>query len=351
MVELQSILQLWDKARGRGQECTLATVVKTQGSSYRLPGARLLLTPDGERAGSISGGCLEDDLVKRAQWLTENGPVIRRYDTTPDGEITTEYGLGCNGIIYILLERITPENCRILDVLRQVRLTRHAVSVTHVLSPPSHVGTLFEDAGATIEAVEHEVFREELRPPVQLLLCGAGEDAIPLNHLAQYLGWQVYVYDGRAHYGRAERFPGAALVAVRQTGMALAYPSDPWTVGVIMTHSYAQDLCFLTELASLDLPYLGILGPQKRTIQLLQDAALSTEASGVTLHAPMGLDIGADGPEQVALAVVAEIQASLNGRDGGQLRDRLGSIHSGLGAGARDEAGDITAFVPTLTCV
>lgn len=344
MVELQNILELWETARRRGETCVLATVVKTQGSSYRLPGARLLLTSDGRRAGSISGGCLEEDLVKRAWWLTENGPVVRRYDTTPDGEISVEYGLGCNGVIHVLLERITPERCPILDLLRAVRATRQPASVTHVLAPPAAVGTRFEGQTLPQSGPSAELFVETLVPPVQLLLCGAGDDAIPLHRLAQFLGWQVFLYDGRAHYARAERFPGALQVSVRQPGLAPVYPVDPWTVGVIMTHSYSQDLAFLTELARLDLAYLGILGPQKRTHQLLQDAGLPAGDSRPNLHAPMGLDIGADGPEQVSLAAVAEIQASLNRREGGQLRVRTGSIHA---SGPPDKG----AYVPSFTCV
>src|SRR5579863_9422854 len=134
MKEFGDVLALWSQLEAKGEPAVLATVVKTQGSSYRLPGARLLLTRSGQRAGSISGGCLEDDLVKKAWWLTENGPVIRRYDTTPDGEIGAEYGLGCNGIIHVLLERVTPGNAEILSLIRQVRETRQPAIVAHSLS-------------------------------------------------------------------------------------------------------------------------------------------------------------------------------------------------------------------------
>lgn len=297
----------------------LATVVKTQGSSYRMPGARLLLTRDGERAGSVSGGCLEDDLVKRAWWFTERGAMVRRYDTTPDGEIAAEYGLGCNGIIHVALQRLMPGTPSVLDVLRQVRATRTPATVTHTLQP---------------ELDDGEVFTEQIVPPLRLLLCGAGDDAVPLCKLAaEFLGWQVLVYDGRAHYGRAERFPLAAQVTVTDRENLPAFPVDEWTVAAVMTHSYAQDLAFVRALGSLRLPYLGILGPQKRTVQLLAESGLPEHHVTSNLHSPMGLDIGADGPEQVALAVVAEIQAALNKRSGGQLRLRAGSIHSGSQSG------------------
>ncbi len=240
--------------------------------------------------------------------------MVRRYDTTPDGEIAAEYGLGCNGIVHVLLERLMPGEPSVLDISRQVRETRQPAVVTHPLQP---------------ELQDGEMFVEQVVPPLRLLLCGAGDDAVPLCRLAEFLGWQVLVYDGRAHYARAARFPMAAQVTVTDRDDLLTFPVDDWTVAAVMTHSYAQDLAFLRALNPLRLPYLGILGPQKRTLQLLAEAGLHDDAAKSTLHSPMGLDIGADGPEQVALAVVAEIQATMNGRSGGHLRGRAGSIHSG----------------------
>jgi xanthine/CO dehydrogenase XdhC/CoxF family maturation factor len=168
---------------------------------------------------------------------------------------------------------------------------------------------------------------ETLTPAIRLLVFGAGDDAIPLTDTAKYLGWRVEVFDGRAHYVRREKFPNADEVTVRSTGAPLP-AVDAWTVAVLMSHSYSQDLEALRELANLPLAYLGILGPNKRTLQLLSDAGLERDKMAAKLHGPMGLDIGADGPEQVALAVIAEIQASLNGRAGGTLSTRDGSIHA-----------------------
>jgi xanthine dehydrogenase accessory factor len=335
MREIEQILQLWQQARKSGQPAVLATVVRTQGSSYRLAGARLLLLQDGRRAGSISGGCLEGDLLTKAWWLTENGPITRRYDTNAEGEIGTGgFGLGCNGIIHVLVERITPENPGILDVLGEVRALRRPVTVCHGISPETFVGTrIFPEgavAGQTAELPESQVFVETLTPPVRLLIFGAGEDAIPLTEVASYLGWRTQVYDGRAQYARPNRFPSAERVTVRPLGSADALPIDAWTVAVLMTHSYTQDLDILRQIAASPTPrYIGILGPRKRTVQLLADAKLNFVELAEVLHSPMGLDIGADGPEQVALSVTAEIQAVLNRRTGGLLRDRRGSIHAG----------------------
>jgi xanthine dehydrogenase accessory factor len=360
MKELEQILQLWSQAENTGEAAVLATVVKTQGSSYRLPGARMLLTGDGRRAGSVSGGCLEEDLIRKARWLTENGPAVRRYDTTPDGEIAAEYGLGCNGIIHVLLERLIPGGARILDVIREVRSERRCGAIAHLIGPTRVVGQrLIIDAhgnithnfsstelarivapeaekarlkgGSYVTRVNSdcEVFMETVAPAVRLLVFGAGDDAVPLVNLAKYLGWQVSVFDGRAHYARRDKFPTADEVVVRPAGQSyMATEIDPWTVAVLMSHSYSQDLENLREFAAWPLPYLGILGPRKRTSQLLADAGLAASRVPSALHSPMGLDIGADGPEQVALAVIAEIQAALNGRQGGLLRESAGSIHA-----------------------
>jgi xanthine dehydrogenase accessory factor len=353
MKETAQILDLWSAVAAAGEEAVLATVVKTQFSSYRLPGARLLLTKHGRRVGSISGGCLEEDVVKKAWWLTEEGPVVRRYDTTADNEISESgYGLGCNGIVHVLMERVRPGAAAILDLIRDVRTQRRGAAVAHILQPVYEIGQRFivsghgetpqrlpgeievetrnalaAGANRLIRLGGREVFIETLAPEIRLLIFGAGDDAIPLTELAKYLGWSVAVFDGRLHYARRERFPSADEVTVRIAG-AQTPVVDPWTVAVLMSHSYSQDLTALRELAHLPLRYLGILGPNKRTKQLLDDAGFDRAQISAKLHGPMGLDIGADGPEQVALAVIAEIQATLNSREGGALRTRDGSIHA-----------------------
>jgi xanthine dehydrogenase accessory factor len=366
--EIAQILDLWSSVAAAGEEAVLATVVKTQLSSYRLPGARLLLTQHGQRVGSISGGCLEDDVVKKAWWLTEKRPVVRRYDTTPDNEIAEGgYGLGCNGVVHVLMERVKPGHAPILDLIRDVRRNRAPAAVAHVLEPAAEIGQRFTiglhgeaphkppteieaetrlalAAGANrlIRLGDREVFIEALAPEVRLLIFGAGDDAIPLTDLAHYLGWSVAVFDGRSHYARREKFPSADEVTVRVAGSATP-AVDPWTVAVLMSHSYSQDLDALRELAHLPLRYLGILGPNKRTAQLLDDAGFDRARIAANLHGPMGLDIGADGPEQVALAVIAEIQATLNSREGGALRTRDGSIHAG-------ETGPAAAWTQSIVC-
>jgi xanthine/CO dehydrogenase XdhC/CoxF family maturation factor len=242
------------------------------------------------------------------------------------------------------MERIKPGDAAILDLIRDVRTHRQPAAVAHAIEPAgdrfilgaNHLPpeleaetrvTLAAGANRLVRLDEREWFIETLTPAVRLLVFGAGDDAIPLTDLAKYLGWSVAVFDGRSHYARREKFPSADEVTVRIAG-APPPAIDPWTVAVLMSHSYRQDLDTLRELADLPLRYLGILGPNKRTAQLLEDAGLNRERISANLHGPMGLDIGADGPEQVALAVIAEIQATLNSREGGTLSTRNGSIHA-----------------------
>jgi xanthine/CO dehydrogenase XdhC/CoxF family maturation factor len=292
-----------------------------------------LIAESGKRAGSISGGCLEEDVVKKAWWLSAKGPVVRRYDTTPDGEIgpTGElsggFGLGCNGIIYLLIQRVQAgDQASSLAILESVYATRREAPLAHVLSPPESVGT-FASLVTSLNA-NAEVFFETLVPPVRLLIFGAGDDAVPLTELARHLGWTVAIFDGRAHYARSERFPKAQQVSVRDSTLNLDdLQIDSRTAAVVMTHSYTQDFNFLKALAKHRLAYVGVLGPRNRSEQLLLDAGIE-DVDMPFLHRPAGLDIGADGPEQVALSIIAEIQASFNGREGGPLRQRSGSIHS-----------------------
>ena len=363
MREREQILDLWRQLRADGGSGVLVTVVKTMGSSYRRPGARLLILGSGKRAGSISSGCLEDDVVKKARWLTEGGPVVRRYDTTPDGEIgpsgeaTGGFGLGCNGIIYLLLQRVNAGDGidSPLALLEQVYANRKAMLIAHVIGPAASAGTrAVSDAAlcgsiatsmvTTVKSGE-EVFYETLTPPVRLLIFGAGDDAVPLTALGRHLGWQVCVFDGRAHYARPEKFPLANEVRVRDSNSPLHdMRIDSFSVAVVMTHSYSQDLNLVGALVKEPLAYLGVLGPRSRCVRLLSDAGIDS-ATIPSLHGPVGLDIGADGPEQVALSIIAEIQATLNGREGGPLRVHSGSIHSRESDGRSKEQ-----FRPSIVC-
>lgn len=366
MTELEQIEAMWAEASKRGDSGVLATVVRVQGSTYRRAGARLLLTTGGRRVGSVSGGCLEADLVKKAWWLTANGKcAIRHYDTTAEGEIAQEFGLGCNGVIHVLLERLEHSEVSPLAVAQPVRRSRAAAHIATAISISGDGGVQlgqrciqFSGGGLQTNLADSDVIPflhaelAELRPGppayltwqggfqsveflvetvfpgLRLLICGAGDDAIPMVRQANLLGYETVVVDGRSHLARRDRFPEATRVeAVAPEELLSAAALDDWTAVILMSHSYAQDLAALTALSlGHKVPYIGALGPRKRTERMLSEIASAPDWLLDVLHSPIGLDIGADGAEQIALAAVAEIQAALNRRMGGLLREKAGPL-------------------------
>ncbi len=349
------ITAAWAEAVRAGMPAVLATVVKVSGSAYRSPGARMLITENGGRTGSISGGCLEGDVLKKAWWLTgERGAAIRVYDNSSEEEAIWEFGLGCNGIVHVLLERWEAGSEPLaLDLLRASRADRRGGVLAVAISGDrvgqklavfpdgavraqmdrelaAEVGPAAEEAFAEQESSVRfcdgtEVFLEYVAPPVRLLLAGAGHDALPVVRYAKDLGWEVTVADGRRDLARAERFPGADRVVTADMADPLKdLGADGETVAILMSHSYPQDSAFFKALDGAGVRYLGVLGPRRRTERMMAENGIEENAR---LHSPVGLDIGADTPEEIALAMVSEIQAALRGRGGGMLKQRKGPIH------------------------
>ena len=331
MKELQQILSVLKSAPAG--KAVLATLVKVEGSSYRRPGARLLLLPDGRRIGSISGGCLEDDVITHAREVLANGTAKTiTYDTTTENDLVWGVGLGCHGVVHVLIEKL-PSQPRWADALRENFQRRVATGLAIVWRGPEGVplGTQLEDALPALPPAA-EVFRQSVPPPVALAIFGAGDDAQPLVSFAKELGWQVTIVDPRPAFATPERFPAADAVIVARPEEAparVALGAD--TLAVIMTHHYRHDLPLLRALLPRPLAYLGLLGPRKRTEKILSDLVADgfalTPGMRARLHAPVGLDLGADNPGEVALAILAEMQSVLSGRDARPLRDRRKPIH------------------------
>jgi xanthine/CO dehydrogenase XdhC/CoxF family maturation factor len=330
MKELQALVR-----RLNGPDATpavLATLVSVTGSSYRRPGARLLVLPSGERIGSISGGCLEEDVLVRASRVAATGQaetVI--YDTTAENDLVWGVGLGCHGVVKVLIERLpNPPTWAAQLAANFSHRGSTRLAVCHQSDDPARCGTRLADDW---NAHAHEsVFVETITPPTRLVVFGAGDDAMPLVRLGAELGWHVTVADPRPAFARAERFPAAnAVVVAPALELVNRVAPDAGTLAVVMTHHYVHDVPLLRGLLPQPLAYLGLLGPRKRAEQILSD--LVKEGLAVTpalrqrLHAPVGLDLGAEGPEQVALAIVAEMQAVLSGRDAQPLRLRTRPIH------------------------
>ncbi len=364
MDETAAILAGWREGDGRGATAVLATVVHVEGSAYRRPGARMLIRSDGRHVGSISGGCLETDVCRKAWWLTEDGrPTVRVYDTTSeDDDAAWEFGLGCNGVVHVLLERLDNPGAReTLEFLADRRSTRQPGVMATIIHAAADCGVQVGDrllvdhrgmsCGGGLEASPLEpmlrgqardcleaagsrllhlegcaAFVEFVAPPLPLVIFGAGHDALPLVAFATQLGWHVTVADGRPTHAQRHRFPAAdeVLLLPRHDPLA-ALTIDAESIVVVMTHNFPQDVALLRALLPIRPRYLGLLGSQQRAARLL--AAVGAPGAAHDLHAPVGLDIGADTPELIALAVVAEIQAALSGREGGKMRLRRGSIH------------------------
>jgi xanthine/CO dehydrogenase XdhC/CoxF family maturation factor len=314
------------------QPAVLATLVKVEGSSYRRPGARLLVSASGTRTGSISGGCLEEDVMARAARVHATGqPDAVVYDTTSENDLVWGVGLGCHGVVRVLLEKVPPQPpwARALaDNFARRRST--ALAVTHGGDDLATWGTRLAAPGDCADP--DRLFLEMVAPPTALVVFGAGDDAQPLARLAKELGWNVTIADPRPAFATAARFPmaDALVVGAAETLVEKVSPGRD-ALAVVMTHHYVHDVPLLRALLARPLAYLGLLGPKKRAAKILDDLA----AQGVVispeqrarLHAPVGLDLGADSPEQVALSILAEMQAVLTQRDARPLRERTLPIH------------------------
>jgi xanthine dehydrogenase accessory factor len=341
MSELRQILDLWKRASAGQEEICLATVVAIEGSAYRRPGARMLLAASGQRAGTISGGCLEAEVAKKAWWLTEQGPSIQRYSSFFDDEGDMPYGLGCGGTVIVLLERGEAANQTLAALERSVEARTESVVVTNASQDAPGTVLILNDAGNTLfardthpdvaamagEALRSgksshagEYFVELVAPPPALIIFGAGDDALPLLEFTAALGWHVTVADDRSNLARPERFPHAAAVQNLNAALAQAAPEQ---AAVIMTHSYEQDRKVLSGLLAREMKYIGILGPRRRTQRLLSDVAPALELTPAEclarLHTPVGLDLGGHSPAAIALAIAAELQSVFSGREARKL--------------------------------
>lgn len=375
MKELEKIIAEAERARTSGQTIALATVVSIEGSAYRLPGARMLIADGKWVAGSISGGCLEDDVIMRAEEaIQKNVALVTTYDTTSDDDIIFGVGLGCKGVITILIEAIKPvgespdfiafaKTClegRTSGVVATVVRVHGKINVKNMKPGCRMVwragasATDIEDSelkakltnvieqllspGASLMtiALAHgsvEIFIERIEPPPPLVVFGAGHDAMPVVQLAKALGWQVTVVDHRPAYATTARFPLADKVVLAAPENVLSRVGlDGDTLALVMTHNYLRDLKLLEILLPSPVRYLGQLGPRKRIGQLLDELrqkGIHPRPEQLSrLYAPVGLDIGSESPAEVALSMLAEMQAVITNHTGGFIRAKRSHIHS-----------------------
>jgi xanthine/CO dehydrogenase XdhC/CoxF family maturation factor len=288
----------------------------------------MLIAADGPWLGNVSGGCLEDDVARIGLEVLRTGePRLASFDLTADDDAVWGYGLGCNGSFEIFVEP-TASAIEVADLLR-----RHDAGCLETVISGSNAGThAFEadtshgDRPSIREEDGARIFHEPIQPPMRLIVCGAGHDAIPLVEQAAALGWRVTVADVRRALLNHERFPGATDFCNADPDRAAeALSTDRRTAVMLMSHNYLRDIAYLRSLLDAPWAYLGVMGPRGRTQQML--AEMGRPDLLERLHAPAGLDIGAEGPEEVARAIVAEILAVTRGRSGGPLRERRRPIH------------------------
>jgi xanthine dehydrogenase accessory factor len=360
--EIEEILDAMRSARRSGQRVALATVVRVKGSAYRREGARMLIRDDGAITCMLSGGCLEPDVAEVARRVMTRGvPELRHYDL--DEDIVWGLGLGCGGSVDVYIEPVDqdPLLARWLELLRNGALAvlamrlvpeRNRLLVTSSGDTSGGLGASALDArvrarAAEIMAAQHpravtqrieldgadeaDVFFDVSAPPPELVIFGAGHDAIPVVALARSLGWQIAVVDARAAFLTPERFPGARLVLAHPAQFESQVLLGPRSYALIMNHHLERDGAALGFAVRSEAPYIGVLGPRARYETLLE--ALKAEAVELDqerlarVRSPLGLDIGAESPDEVALSIVAALLAARRGFAGGFLDGISGRIH------------------------
>lgn len=303
-----------------GQSAAVATLVKLEGSGYRRPGAKLLIGYDGTLAGNVSGGCLEEDLRERGRRAIASGrPEQVHYDTGADENVVWGLGLGCNGKLDVWLQPFQPgDQANALSTLAE-RLRDHQ---------PFHLRLNLRDGALDFPAAAGEqpgYFVETLVPPPDLIVVGAGDDARPLVAMAAGVGFRVTVVDHRKAFLTADRFPSAdRLVTARPEAGVGDLPLHADSLVVLMTHAVKLDTAWAQRVAATPARYLGLLGPQARRAEILSHLP---ESARERAYGPAGLDVGAEGAEQIALSILAEALAVRAGRAGGSLRQRTRPLH------------------------
>ena len=340
----------------------LGTVIATEGSTYRKPGAMMLIARGGSYQGLISGGCLEADLATHANQVFADGKARKVcYDMSEGDDFACGLGLGCDGIIHLLLQRVEATTgygfLKVLDQAWKARKHGLLSLVTSTEDPDFSAGDFALRCGADYFAGEtklltgthategssfsrgHDMSRRywqdsivttrgaidllliPIMPPPAILICGAGHDAVPVARLAVEMGWNCTIVDHRSAFARADRFPDACDIRILQPAqLGTQVPLPDVDAAILMTHHLGHDRSYLSQVVEASVSYIGLLGPRARRDRLLGEIG----APDVHVHGPAGLDIGAEMPESIALAIVAEIHAFLNRRDGSML------THSGV---------------------
>ena len=344
-----------------GDRAALATIIDVEGSAYRRPGAKMLVREDGSGIGHITAGCLEDEVERLSTGVLDSGePIVETYDLRPDGEDDVwGLGVGCNGIIDVLLEPLDERYREVVDryeagedvgVLTVVdgddaalgsRAYYHPESENFEGDVPADVLERLRDVTAeltnrggadTYEVDGLTVFVDGIAAPDDLVVVGSGPDVGPIAELGSNVGFRVTVVGFRGANATEERFPDAeTVISTRPSEIRNAVGFDADTYVVVATHNFVDDRLAIDELLQTDVPYVGLMGPRERFDEMLEEfdaeGRTFTEAELEALYTPVGLDLGSGSPHGIATSIVSEVLAVANDREPRHLKDREGRIH------------------------
>ncbi|WP_323845001.1 XdhC family protein [Microbulbifer magnicolonia] len=330
--QLQSLLDLWH-CHKNSRNWVLGTIYMTEGPCYRKAGAMMLFDDLGQYYGLLSGGCLEADIQRHAQRVLASGQSKTLvYDGSDEDDFSFQLGIGCGGTVHILLQPILRQNQYLqLEQAREQLLNRRAceylqkIPVTGETLAQVSLSERAKPGARLVQRGDGEWLQTKLEPVPHILIVGAGVDARPMAQLCRSQGWQVSLCDPRPANGRAAYFPGCRCHSCHPQELAARLDLRQFDGAVLMSHNLVLDAAALGALYSQPLKYLGLLGPRRRRDRVLQLAGLRLEQLSTPLHAPIGLDLGGELPESIALATCAEIHAVLHGAGTRSLNRSAGS--------------------------
>ncbi len=357
MIELKRIVEAHRNTDFNKHKAALATVVKVEGSSYRSPGAKMFILNNGIWEGSISGGCLEGDVLRQAREIMESGKARTiTYDTNEDSSHQLGINLGCNGIIHIFVQPLNRKNPLIPVLEKIINSQKKTILIKRLNEFPTFSWTkkdgeildstfdyheipglgdlenkIYKQTSGLIEIDDEWVFFEEFEPAIDIVIVGGGGDAQPVVHFANQLGWNVRLTDECAAHLFPKNFPQAKVIQCDRQYMGEKVTTTPYSAVILMTHNLDYDRDALIQVLEGEAPYIGIVGPKKRWEKMksqLEDRGIKLSKKDLNrIHAPVGLDIGADTREEIALSIIAEIKAYFSNRSGKSLKERKDSIH------------------------
>jgi xanthine dehydrogenase accessory factor len=338
MHELKKMVQDYRLAAAQNLKSVMATVVALEGSSYRRPGVRMLIREDGKMTGAVSGGCVEKEVLRQAQSVFEDGiPKVMTYDG--------RYRLGCEGILYILIEAFMPSDALIEAFEKNLKIRKNIAiksffkkEVIKDLTMGSAI-TFADNKSFSFSAKtsvelqpDQEVFQQVLKPCYSLIIFGAEHDSVQLATLANLTGWEVTIVAPVDDPRNLENFPGAQKIEHLLPEQAASLPVDQQTALILMNHSYVKDLKFLIALKDTRPSYIGLLGPMKRREKLLSEFMEFVPDPDPDffdlIHGPAGLNIGAETPQEIAISVISEILTVIRNQEPYSLKVKRTGIHS-----------------------